>query len=67
MRDHKLPYPSKHFWVLKTFERKHLAKVKKLWVQEPFIIECFQNILCIPFCLGMLEGEGLISIIKIGV
>ena len=25
------------------------GKVEKLWVQNPFIIEGFQNILCMPF------------------
>ena len=37
------------FLVLPTFDRKCLAKVKKLWVQKPFIIECFKNVLCILF------------------
>ena len=45
----KLLQPSQHFGVLQKFERKRLVKVKKMVVQNPFIIECFQNVLCIPF------------------
>ena len=35
--------PSKHFGVLQTFDRKRLAKIKKLWVQKPFIIESLKE------------------------
>ena len=45
----EIKYPSKHIWVLQTFERKCLAKAKKRWVQKPLIIECFKNVLCFPF------------------